>query len=517
MCFLLHMNFERDQLLVEKETLQEKCGIAAVYSLQPNKDQLRVVIIAGSGVQHRGQNGTGIAMMTEKGIFAHRRQGLIRDVFPNEFVEEHTQATRWAMIHCRYGTNGGYDNENLQPITAKAQYGTEIAVSHNGQIVAINELAQARGLEITEGASDTTILTQILAAQEGSDWDEKVVNLVRQVKGSFSLVIGIDDDMYVIRDPMGIRPLFISQNDSNWLVASETHVFDKVGVNHVRPILRGEILKLTPSGPQILQEGHEGQGNFCDFEWSYVSRPNSNMPDNGNDSENWLSFSTFRERCGATLASEAPVEADLVIGIPDSGVAAGVGYANESGIPYHQLILRDHYDREGDGRTFMTDSDPSNIKRRVFGKLSFVQDPSTWQGKRVIIVDDSIVRSNTSDVINKILHNLGVSEIHWRVAFPEIPHTCHLGVSMRGEEELIAAQLGSDEQEIAAKIGATSVHYISHSGFIRARTGKMVTPENPREIFLVNGGCGGCVTGIYPVSKEGLIYDSREPEFSAKQ
>ncbi|MBI3289948.1 hypothetical protein HYZ78_00960 [Candidatus Microgenomates bacterium] len=505
------MGFEQDKLIDEKEALQEKCGIAAVYSLQPNADQLEAVVVAASGVQHRGQNGTGLAMRTEDAIFTHTRPGLIRDVFPKEFVREHTQLTRWAMIHCRYGTNGGYDSQNLQPIFIEAEDGTQIAVSHNGEMVAIHELAQTRGLEIPEGASDTTIFTQLLATQEGKDWNEKVVNLVGEIKGSFSLVIGIDDNMYVIRDPMGIRPLFVTQNDSNWLVASETHAFDKVGVNHITPILRGEILKFTPTGPQNWKEGEVGQGNFCDFEWAYVSRPNSRMPENGNDSEKMISFSTFRERCGAILAQEAPVpDATMVIGIPDSGVAAGNGFAAEMGVPYHQFILRDHYDREGDGRTFMTDSDPRNIQKRVVGKLSFVQGQEVWEGVKVVIVDDSIVRANTSTVINNILRSLGVAEIHWRVAFPALSHTCHLGVSMRAEDELIASRLGADEVKIAEEIGATSVNYISHEGFIRARTGKVIIPENPKEIFLANGGCGGCITGIHPVSKEGIIFDSND-------
>lgn len=506
------MEFESYLPQYEKEALQEKCGIAAVYSLQPNIDQLKTVVLAGSGVQHRGQNGTGLAMMTEERLFVHRRPGLIRDVFPQEFVKEHAQETRWAIIHCRYGTNGGYDNDNLQPITAEAEYDSKIAVAHNGEMAGNDILAQARGLDIPEGASDTTIFTQLLITQEGRDWDEKVVNLVSQLKGSFSLVIGIDDDMYVIRDTMGIRPLFITQNDSKWLVASETHAFDKVGVNHIRPILRGEILKLTPAGPQILVEGQEGQGNFCDFEWAYVSLPNSRMPQNGNDSEKMLPFVQFRERCGATLVKEAPVPgATMVIGVPDSGVAAGNGFAIESGTHYHQFILRDHYDRDVDKRTFLSDEDPESIEGRVVGKLSFAQGEKLWKDAKVVIVDDSIVRSNNSKAINRRLRELGVAEIHWRVAFPALSHTCHLGVSMRSENELIAARLGADEVKIAEEIGADSVHYISHEGFLRARLGNaIVIPENKNEIFLANGGCGGCLTGLHPVSKEGVIYDSKD-------
>lgn len=486
---------------LEKELLQEKCGIVGWFSPVPDY-YLPVALTAADGVQHRGQKGAGVALKTQDGLLTHSENGLLREVFTPKRIEELNKASNWVLIHCRYGTYGGYGETNLQPCIAESE-GKQLAVVHNGEFVRVENIASNLNENIPEGTSDTYIFTQFLAKTPGKAWEEKICRALSQVQGAYSLIIGVENALFLARDPLGIRPLMIGSDGKGWLAASETHAFDKVGIRVLREVQRGEIIKLDEKGMTTVKRGETSPGNFCDFEWAYFSRPNSLLPVNGNEKQTWMSASIFREQCGRYLAEEYSIpNASFVVGIPDSGVAVATGYAHGSGLPYRQAILRDHYDPNGEHRLFMRDDEPELIGQRVLGKLSFVPDESLWKDAVVVLCDDSIVRGNVSEQVTKVIKGLGAKEVHWVVGFPAITHTCHLGVSMRTTEELIAAQFAGDPQKVAGAIGATSVNYISPENFIRARLGKdPKIPANPKEIFLANGGCGGCVTGIYPINR----------------
>ena len=297
------------------------------------------------------------------------------------------------------------------------------------------------------------------------------------------------------------------------MVASETHAFDKVGAEVVREIKKGEIIKIDNDGVKVLKEGNNRPQHFCDFEWCYFARPNSMFPTPGPDheekKEKWLSIYQFRVNCGESIAKETPIKnASFVVGLPDSGLPIAEGFSNASGIPRRQLILRDHFDPNGNSRLFMKDDDKSKIGKKVLGKLSIIADKDVWKDAIVVLCDDSIVRGNVSAQITRAIFALGVKEVHWVIGFPPVIGRCHLGVSIRTEGELIATRHNGNPEKIAKEIGATSVKYISFKGFIQSRllSRSVVVPENPKEIFIKNGGCGGCVTGVYPITANGEIH-----------
>ncbi len=498
-----------------QQSLEDKCGILGIHSLTP-KLNFPIALLAAAGLQHRGQHGAGITMQTDKGLKWYAGNGLLKNAFPKKMIKDFTVPSLWTMVHLRYGTSGDYVRHNLQPIRAMAPNGDEVFVIHNGEFPAIDKLrSQFPGKKIPKGASDTYLFTHILARQSGNTWDEKILKALDSVTGAYSLIIGVNDCLYFIRDPWGIRPLILGKiADDSWIAASETHAFSKINIKAIRRLKRGEVLKIDKNGPKTIREGNAKPGNFCDFEWAYFSRPNSQAPTRENDSDlsyskDWISFSLFRKRCGEALAKEVKIpSASFVVGVPDSGVAFSTGYAYGAQIPYAQVILRDHFDPAGLQRLFMRDDQISLISQKVLGKLSLVPDSQVWEGAIVVIGDDSIVRGNVSKRITKAIFDLGAREVHWIIGFPPVAYPCHLGVSMRSREELIAAQFNSDPKKIAKAIGATSVNYISPEAFIKARkqSSNIVHPENPKEIFLANGGCAGCITGLYPVAKDGSVY-----------
>jgi amidophosphoribosyltransferase len=277
----------------------------------------------------------------------------------------------------------------------------------------------------------------------------------------------------------------------------------------MREVGRGEILKLTPERLVVLQKQKNKVSHYCEFEWAYFSHPNSMYPTHEVDSDKkkqWLSYARFRERCGEVLATENKIKnASFVVGIPDSGVYVAMGYSNKAHIPYRQCIVRDHFNENDLQRLFMTDNEMQKIGKRILKKLTLNPDRFVWKDAIVVVGDDSIVRGNVSNKITKAIFAMGAREVHWVVGFPPVAHPCFLGVSMRSGEELIAHRHSADPKKIAAEIGATSVTYISPQGFIRARKlmSSVKVPASPKMIFLENGGCGGCITGNYPVNRDG--------------
>lgn len=497
----------------KNKRLEEKCGIVGVFT---NKftTNLPLALHAAGGVQHRGQQGTGVAIKTKRKFLIHRDDGLIQQVFTADKIKKYNQPCQWIVIHCRYGTSGAYYKENLQPCIATSSKGEQAAIVHNGEFADISQLKKKLKGKIKTGTSDTYLFSKLLSQTKGKNWDERISKALSDTKGAYSLIIGVKDALFVARDQFGIRPLIVGKIPNGWLVASETHAFDKVGAKVAREVKNGEILKITKKGLKIIKKGSD-RSHFCDFEWAYFSKPNSLLPtheqkDEYKNPDSWLSITEFRERCGYIMAKEAPIaKATFVVGIPDSGVSVATGYSNALNIPYRQVVIRDHHDPNGIQRLFMRDDQKENICKKVLGKLSLVPDKAIWKNAIVVVGDDSIVRGNVSKQITKAIFSLGAKEVHWIIGFPIVIHRCHLGVSIRTREELVAMRNDADPVKIAKAIGASSVHYISPLGLIQARllSTKARIPKNSKEVFLVNGGCGGCITGLYPVSRSGEIYE----------
>lgn len=512
------MNYKTIGQIEDEPLLQEKCGILAIFN-KTYTANLPLALLAAGGVQHRGQQGAGIALQYKKNIKQYTGNGLLRDVFLPSVVKKLNKPSKWMLVHCRYGTHGGYDKRNLQPCMVTSREGEKIAIIHNGEFVATEEIKKKISKKFPPDISDTYLFAQLLGETEGLTWEHRVIHALSQVNGAYSLMIGIKNKLFVARDAQGIRPLVIGQLKNRWIVASETHALDKVGAYIIREVKRGEITCIDSKGLTIIKHGEkERSSHFCDFEWAYFGRPETlvNTNETEDDSkrpENWLAISSFRERCGAAIAKEFAIKnATFAFGMPDSGMAVAMGYANALNIPYRQVIIRDHFDPNGAQRLFMRDDQKKRIGKKVLGKLSLIPDRKIWKDAIVVIGDDSIVRGNVTKKITKAVMAMGAKEVHWIIGYPPVAHPCHLGVSIRTTAELIAAQYNSDPVKIARKINATSVHYINPEGFIRARllNSDIKKPKNSKDIFLHNHGCGGCVTGKYPVTKEGVVYEAEQ-------
>jgi len=503
-----------------EKLLEEKCGVVAIYNPTDNlEQQLRLGLIAAGGVQHRGQQGAGITLHTETGFRTHTGNGLLREAFTPSAVEELTLPgySHWAIVQTRYGTFGNYDARNLQPTREVSPEGYQIAVAHNGQFANIDRM-KSRFKGQSEGISDTYLFTHILAHAPGNNPDEKFLNALDEVNGAYCLAAGIDDALYLARDEFGIRPFVIGKLGNGWIAASETFALDKVGVKPEREVKRGEVIRIDKNGLVVLKEGEEGQGAACGFEKAYFSHPGSLLPtyEEINDSEHverWLANMTFRKRCGEILAREMlekgfnPDKIDRATGAPDSGIPFALGLAHGLQISYEPFIIRDHYDENGDKRLFQGDNNMKGIKGKVPGKLTIVPNPQLYKDLRLITGDDSQVRGNVSETLNKMFLEAGVRSVDNAFGFPPVKFPCHLGVSMRTPEELLAARHKDNLEEMAKETKARNIYYISSEGFAEAaRPNKgILIPGQSENIGLVNGMCLGCVTGEYPIDTDGKI------------
>lgn len=509
------MNYNPTLPIEDETVLQEKCGILAIFN-KTYTSNVPLALLAAGGVQHRGQQGAGIALQYKKEIKQFTGNGLLRDVFTPSVVKRLNKPSKWMLVHCRYGTHGGYDKRNLQPCMVTSKEGEKIAVIHNGEFVATEEIKKKISKKFPADISDTYLFAQLLGETEGLTWEHRVIHALSQVNGAYSLMIGIRNKLFIARDAQGIRPLVIGQLKNRWIVASETHALDKVGAYVIREVKRGEITCIDSKGLTIIKHGEKSKtSHFCDFEWAYFGRPETLVSTNEHEDDskhpdNWLAISSFRERCGEAIAKDVEIKnATFAFGMPDSGMAVAMGYANALNIPYRQVIIRDHFDPNGAQRLFMRDDQKKRIGKKVLGKLSLIPDRKIWKDAIVVIGDDSIVRGNVTKKITRAVMAMGAKEVHWIIGYPPVAHPCHLGVSIRTTAELIAAQNDSDPVKIAKRIGATSVNYISPERFIQSRLldSDIEKTKDPKDIFLKNGGCGGCVTGRYPLSKDGHIYE----------
>ena len=446
--------------------MRESCGVFGVYA--PGINIAHTTFFALFALQHRGQESAGIAVSDGSRIRVHTKMGLVSQAFT-----ENDLALLQGYVgigHNRYSTTGSSRPANAQPIVVRANELT-IALAHNGNIInskPLRDELQERGYHFYTG-TDSEVIANLILDSPGVDWPQKIRHAAGRLQGAYSLVMLTEDKLIGIRDPLGVRPLCLGTIDHGWCIASESCALDHIGARFLREIEPGEIVVIDKQGLKSLKKKSEKRA-LCIFEYIYFARPDSII-------QGKLLYSA-REAMGRILAEEYPVEADLVMGVPDSATAAGIGYANASGIPYCEGLLKNRYV----GRTFI---EPDQRIRELGVQLKFNPLSKIIAGKRLVVVDDSIVRGTTTPHVVNMLRKAGAAEIHLRICAPPIRYPCFFGVDMATRWELIAAR--KTIPQIREHLGVDSLGYLSIDGLIRA-------VDLPRDIF-----CLACFTGEYPI------------------
>jgi len=447
--------------------LHEECGVFGIASSQ--HDVARLTYFGLFALQHRGQEAAGIAAGDSLGMSLHKEMGLVSQVFDEDTIGRLRGC--FAIGHTRYSTTGASTLRNAQPFQVETLYGP-IALAHNGNLVnaaGLREELLERGLGLTS-STDSEVMTMMLAGAPGENWLERISHCMARWVGAYAMVLLTRDGVYAARDPWGLRPLTIGQLPiRGHAVASETGALETIGCDAIREIHPGEAVYLHEAALIVKEAVPPAKsGALCTFEHIYFSRPDSIW--------DGQVVHDVRIRLGRKLAREAPIEADIVVPVPDSSIPAAIGYARESGIPFETGLIKNRYI----GRTFIQ---PSQDMRKRGVYLKFNPLPSVLEGKRVVVIDDSIVRGTTSQHLVSMLRDAGAYEVHMRITCPPIAHPCFMGVDMATCEELIAHNLSV--AEIQAQLAADSLHYLSLEG--------MVTAINSRSDY-----CNACFTGKYP-------------------
>ncbi|MFC1980919.1 amidophosphoribosyltransferase [Chloroflexota bacterium] len=447
--------------------MRESCGVFGVYASN-EEDVARLTFFALFALQHRGQESTGIATADGRKINLYAKMGLVSQVFSEESLSHLTGYI--AVGHNRYSTRGSSLECNAQPIVV-GKGSNSIAVGHNGNIINAEYLHQElAGHGYTfHTSTDTEVIANIILSSPEKNWVDRIRYAMRRLQGAYSLVVMTSDSLFGVRDPFGVRPLCLGRVDDNWVIASESCALDHIGAEFIREIEPGEIVSIAKNGFESHREG-QGRGGLCIFEYIYFARPDSTI--------SGRLLYPARQAMGAILAQEHPIDADLVMGVPDSAIAAGIGYSRQSGIPLVEGLIKNRYV----GRTFI---EPDQRIRDLGVKLKFNPLPQMLDGKRVVVVDDSIVRGTTTPSVVKMLQRAGAKEVHMRICAPPIRYPCFFGVDMATRRELIAAQ--KSIPEIRDFIGADSLGYMSLEGLVKA-------VALPKEKF-----CLACFTGNYPI------------------
>lgn len=438
----------------------------------PGDAVARIAFFALYALQHRGQESAGIAVSDGRRALLHKEMGLVSQVFTEDDLRP--LQGHIAIGHVRYSTADYSRRLSAQPFMLESALGT-VAVVHNGSLVNAADLRQellVRGVGLTSFC-DTEVLIQLLIGAPGDTWLERIRHMMTRVMGAYSLAILTRDALYAVRDPWGFRPLSMGRLNGGWVVASESCALQTIGADDIEEILPGQVLVVDDSGARVEEGAPSGKPNLCIFEYIYFARPDSVI--------DGQLLHEVRQSLGRELAGEHPAGADLVMPIPDSGIPAAVGYAQESGIPYGEGLIRNRYI----GRTFI---EPHNRLRETGVALKYNPLSQVLEGKRIVVVDDSIVRGTTSGPIVELLRRAGAREVHMRITCPPIKHPCFMGVDMATYDELIAHRLSVEE--IREQIGAESLGYLSLEGMIRA-------VHRPLSRF-----CVACFTGEYPFEQK---------------
>jgi amidophosphoribosyltransferase len=457
-------------LLGEDKGPQDACGVFGVWA--PGEEVAKLSFYGLYALQHRGTESAGIATSDGERILIFKDMGLVSQVFTEGDLA--TLKGNLAIGHCRYSTTGSSTWVNAQPTLRPTKYGT-LALAHNGNLTNTGDLAEL--VQKLEGSAtsmsgittDTEIMTALIALQDEKNVEASALAVLPQLEGAFSLVFMDEHTLYAARDRHGVRPLVLGKLETGWVVASESAALDIVGAAFVREIEPGEFIAIDNNGVRS-QRWAEAQPKGCLFEYVYLARPDTTIAGSG--------IHKTRVAIGAQLAKEAPAEADLVIPVPESGTPAAIGYAKESGIPFGLGLVKNSYV----GRTFIQ---PSQTIRQLGIRLKLNPLREIIEGKRIVVVDDSIVRGNTQRAIVRMLREAGAREIHVRISSPPVKWPCYYGIDFATKAELIAN--GLEVEEIRRSIGADSLGYVSLDGLIAAT---QVASDRL---------CSACFTGQYPI------------------
>ena len=453
------------------EKAQDDCGVFGVWA--PGEEVAKLTFYGLYALQHRGQESAGIATSDGSRIFVYKDMGLVSQVFTENDLA--TLTGHLAIGHCRYSTTGSSTWANAQPTLRATNHGA-LALAHNGNLTNTGDLAEYLAKNVpghaehaNDATTDTEIMTALIASQAGKNFESSALSVLPMLKGAFSIVFIDEHTLYAARDRHGVRPLVIGKLDHGWVVASESAALDIVGAAYVREVEPGEFIAIDADGLRSHRWA-EATPKGCIFEYVYLARPDTAIAGRN--------VHATRVELGAQLAREHPVDADIVIPVPESGTPAAVGYARESGIPYGAGLVKNAYV----GRTFIQ---PSQLIRQLGIRLKLNPLREIIEGKRVIVVDDSIVRGNTQRALVKMLREAGALEIHVRISSPPVKWPCYYGIDFASRAELIAA--GLENEDIRRSIGADSLGYVSMEGLIKATT------------IAEDRLCTACFSGEYPI------------------
>jgi amidophosphoribosyltransferase len=474
-----------DPLPGEDDKLHEECGVFGLWNVP---DAAAVTALGLHALQHRGQEATGIVSFDGNHFHQQRGLGLVADTFGDARVIASLPGSR-AVGHNRYATTGDTILRNVQPLYADFEFGG-LAVSHNGNLTnaAILKRALVRRGCLFQSTTDSEVFVHLIAISLYSTVVDRLIDALKQVVGAYSLVALSNEALMGVRDPLGVRPLILGRigprdGTGGWVLASETCALDIVGAEFVRDVEPGEIVVIDDRGVHSIKPFGAAAGRFCVFEYIYFARPDSVMEG--------MPVYEVRKRIGSQLARESMVDADVVVPVPDSGVPAAMGFAEESGMPFELGIIRNHYV----GRTFI---EPTDSIRNLGVKLKHSANRTVLKGKRVILVDDSIVRGTTSRKIVEMVRQAGAAEVHMRISSPPTTHSCFYGIDTPERGKLLAAR--HDVAEMAKLIGADSLAFISLDGLYTA-LGQKGRGDKPHY-------CDACFTGDYPIALPDLHNES---------
>ncbi|HVA26349.1 MAG TPA: amidophosphoribosyltransferase [Chloroflexota bacterium] len=441
------------------------CGVFGIYA--PGEPVARLTYFGIYALQHRGQESAGIVAADERhGLSFQRDMGLVSQVFDEQTIGGMTGDV--AIGHTRYSTSGSSTTAHAQPLFAPSLFGP-LAMAHNGNLVNVAALRrETEGPRVPE-ATDSELALRSIVQAPGRSWADKVAHAMGRMDGAYCLVMLTPSQIIACRDPLGVRPLCLGRYKSGWVVASESCALETIGAEFVRELEPGELVTIDADGVHTQQPVPPRPRSLCVFEFIYFARPDSII--------SGRSVYEARYEMGRQLAREHGVEADLVIGVPDSATAAAAGYAEEAGLPFREGLIKNRYI----GRTFIQ---PHQSQREGAVALKFNALPSVLGGKRVIVVDDSIVRGTTTPPIVSLIRRAGAREVHLRITAPPMTDPCYLGIDVARKSELIASRLSVPE--IAQAVGADSLGYLS-------------LPSLERAVGVSGGLCSGCFTGTYPV------------------
>lgn len=456
----------RNSYNCEEDVLRDKCGVFAIYA--PGEDVAKITYFALYSLQHRGQEGAGIAVTDGKKLKSIKRLGLVTSIFNEKNI---SRLKGFAAIgHNRYSTTGGNTRENTQPVIIPNK-GEFFALGHNGNLVNTPHLNRILSCSERNCSTDSELMALLITQSEEKTWEKKILSSVHQFRGAYAVVAMSRNKIFAFRGPWGIRPLVIGKLNGYYVVASETCALDAIGARFYRDVEPGEIISIGKEGLKTVGKMKTGKTSFCLFEYVYLARPDSIL-------NNEL-VHAVRNRSGKILAWEAPAMADIVAPIPDSGTSAAIGYASELGIPYGEVFIKNRYI----GRTFIQ---PEQRIRELGVKIKFNPMRKIVQGKRIVLIDDSIVRGTTMKKIVEVLRRYGAKKIHIRVCSPPVKYSCYFGVDTPNRRNLIASD--KNVEQIRKFIGADTLKYLSLDGLMKAS----------RQVK--NSLCAACFNGKYPMA-----------------